>query len=124
MIIATFFWGMLYRDFKKLSFYQSGVRQLSLILDHSLPLFCLLLDYSVNSMPFIKRHLWGILTLVFLYILIDLAFVKYTGRIVYKILNWKDYISFILAMVALILCIICFNIVYWINQKKLRLYSN
>lgn len=114
---------MLYRDFKKMSFYESSIRQLSLVLDHSLPLFCLVVDYSINSMPFIKRHLWGIIFTVTFYILIDFAFVKLTGKIIYKILNWNDFFSFVLSLIALIICIVIFNLVYWINNKKLKLYA-
>ena len=124
ILITTFFWGMLYRDFKKMSFYQSPIRQLSLVLDHLLPLFCLILDYSVNSMPFIKRHLWPIIFTVTVYICVDFAFVKLTGKIIYKILNWNDIFSFVLSIIAIIFLVIVFNVVYWINNKKLKLYAN
>ena len=50
---------------------------LSILLDHSLPLTCLVLDYTFNQMPLIAKHAFTVGVAGFLYSMVNLAYVKF-----------------------------------------------
>jgi len=55
----------------------NGKFELGTILDHSLPLTCLVLDYTFNQMPLFAKHAFIVGIAGFLYSMVNLAYVKF-----------------------------------------------
>ena len=67
---------------------EEAAEGLSMILDHSLPLTCLLLDYGFNLMPFVGKHAIVVGVFGFLYAMVNLTYEKVAGEGVYPFLMW------------------------------------
>lgn len=53
IIITVVFWLILWPDASKAPEFQPPIRKIGLILDHTLPIACLTLDYFINAIPVI-----------------------------------------------------------------------
>ena len=121
VIVTLVFWILLSPliNFEKIGtalYYQ-------VIIDHSLPLACLLIDYSINAVPIIRRHLIGILIYGVIYLLINFSIVKITGYAVYPFLKWNDWSSILISAFLIVFSGITFLLLYLLNTKKLKHFS-
>ena len=92
-------------------------------LDHSVSLICLIVDFSVNAVPFVKRHLVLIVLNAFIYVIINMIATFATGRPVYPPMPWTDVASYIMALVIFLFAIGFFFLIRCINHKKLSNFA-
>lgn len=63
---------------------------ISCIMDHSVPMLVLLMDFFINAVPFTGRHFWMMIPIALAYLLVSYLVVKSTGEPVYPFLDWKS----------------------------------
>ena len=66
-------------------------------MDHSLPMYCLLIDFCLNQVPFVRRQFVLQIISCLLYILTNFLFTKIQNQPVYDIpiFSWNSVISYI-----------------------------
>ena len=97
--------------------------KIEMILDHSTPLFCLLLDYSVNAIPMARRHVVPILATSTVYLLVNLIYVKASGRWVYKFLSWESFLTVLIALAIGLVMGLMHYCLFRINIYKLTKFA-
>ena len=90
VIITLFFWGVLF---------DPDDNDVWDYVDHILPIAILVLDYAMNRVPFIFRHLAVSINIMFIYGLVNLLYTLSTGTPVYPPLNFKDALSYVWLLV-------------------------
>lgn len=94
------------------------------MIDHSLPLILLVLDFILNAVPVVQRHLAVILAVASLFVIDNFIATKIRGKPVYDILKWNDLASVILTIAIFILLMVLFLILNCINTGKLRSFAS
>lgn len=122
VIITIVFWTALWETFKeKPEFANSSLAKSRLIMEHTLPMACLLFDYVfINALPFVLRHCFLYVPIMYLYILVNLVAAISTGENVYPILNWDAWWGILVGISAPLGFVLIFCIIRWFNQRKLR----
>ena len=92
---------------------------LSKIIDNSVPMMLILIEFSYNAVPFCRRHLIFIIIIAILYLITNFTITKYLGQPVYQILDWNSTLGYIMPFAFIAYVVIVFLIVEWINSKKL-----
>jgi hypothetical protein len=90
-----------------------------LILDHVLPIICLTIEFSINAIPFMRRHLFIILIITVIYLVINFLYVKMSGKLIYIIFKWRNITDFLLPAFLLVLGIIIFFSLEFISKIKI-----
>ena len=101
-ITTLYFWIALWPVQKDEPVFQQYWRRLGLIADHSLPFTCLIIEaVFLNSIPFCKRHISGIIVVCVLYLFVNMAFTISTGVPVYAGFDWSSILGFVLPIALL-----------------------
>ena len=75
IVVCIIFWGFLWKYAKELPEFNTPIKKLVLILDHTVPVTCMIIDYIlINTMPFLKRHYIIQLPLLLAYIGINVGY--------------------------------------------------
>ena len=77
----------------------------------------MVLEYFFDAMQVYRSHVLFLLTYAVAYLLLNVI-VTLEVRIVYKIITWRDYQSYIWATATLMIMILSFYLLVWIGQKK------
>lgn len=130
LVIAPFFWALLWpilmsdldnEDMKAMRGWSTF--KIEMIVDHGLPLICLLVDYCFNAVPIVKRHLIPLLLVGAIYMLINIIATVIAGTGIYPVLQWNDWLSLFIITVVFSSVTIVFYLLYWFNQFKLRVFA-
>ena len=122
LIITVHFWILIWPQLNddECSEQKFDLKCLSMCINHSLPIFCLSLDYLYNAQPFVRRHYSLICFLSCIYLSINFAVVRYTGIPIYDFLNWQSYEGFLWAFAVLLLSFLIFLMLEKLNVIKLK----
>ena len=121
LIITPFFWLLLWSaEYEKREGDTSAV--LGLILDHALPMFCLLVEYFFcSATPFSKRHFIGIATICAVYLTINLTITLARGYPVYAPMSWTDPLGVILPLCVIVVALGLGFLMEYCTRKKLEM---
>ena len=114
IIITLGYWALIHfflgdlHGFKKFHFYVT----------HLLPFLVSSFDFLSNKINIAKYHFTEMLIILFSYFFINFCIVKYTGKPIYSILNWKDYISALFVAFAFGVGLLSGFFVLKINNQK------
>jgi len=123
LIIAPFFWAVLYPLYMKATFEKISLSWgIASYLNHALPLVCMMIDFPLAAIPFSKRHLCMILLMGFGYCITNMIGTL-SVRPVYPILTWKDWISYATLFLIIGLSLLFFYSIRWCNNKRLLKFS-
>ena len=90
------------------------------ILSHAAPMFILVVDYILNRIPFKIVHLPLAMLIMLIYGLVNLTYTLSTGTPVYPPLNFKDAMSYVWAVMLLVLETGAFYVLHVITNLKIR----
>lgn len=90
------------------------------MVDHSLPLLFLLVDFYFNAVPFCWRHLVFVWCMIDLYLLENIIVVYSSGKATYPILTWRNVISWFSFIIFPVILSIIFAIFKLIADLKLK----
>lgn len=82
---------------------------------HSLPLVTFLFEYSLHTVPVIKRHIIIIFTIGVLYALINLTHTKISGNPIYPPLSWDTVASVMFGIGVVVFSVVSFSLLYFCN---------
>ena len=122
VIITIVFWTALWGYMSQTPEHKGHpVAMLNLITDHSAPLFVMLLDFfTVSTVPFCRRHLIGIMALLFCYLMTNLSFQLATGEPVYGPLSWTTLGGIIGIFVCLFAAVLIFFLLMILTKWKFK----
>ena len=108
ILITLLFWTTLWPlAIKEDRFLSNQWAMAGLVLDHSAPMFCLLLDYIlVSTVPFTLRHSLAFIPLHFLYGGVNLQWQLTTGNPVYPTLDWTVGSSYLMLLLAILILVL------------------
>lgn len=89
-----------------------------MILDHTLPLLALLVDYGMNCQPFIRRHFLVCLFMAFCYNIVLLAY-SLANDSPYPWIDWSSFRGTLEPILSVILTIVLFWLTEYITKRKL-----
>jgi hypothetical protein len=121
--ITGMFWSMLYADLPECnSTAPKGILDIhcvTLLGDHSLPLFCLLVEYSYNAQPFMKRHIILVLIIIIAYMIVNCSATFIRGEPIYPPMDWVSVSGIVTPLAASVGTILLFYLVIYLNNLKL-----
>lgn len=119
LIITPFFWLMLWGvEYKKRE--GQALPILGLVLDHALPMVCLLIEYFLcSAIPFTKRHFIGIVIICGSYLTMNLIITLTTGKPIYGPMTWTDPMGIIVPLCVIVVAIGLLYLMEWCTRKKL-----
>ena len=94
VIITIFFWAVLFPD-------QDTAFDPFDFIDHIAPFLILVIEYSMNRIPFSMRHMPLSLALLLVYGIVNMCYSLVTGDPVYPVLTWLDVESYVIAVILL-----------------------
>ena len=118
LVITPFFWLFLWPGIKSTQL--EGWHFPNIVCPHFVPLFFLLIDYSYNQIPFIKRHLFIMLFVTVSYLIVNLVCTKVSGIPVYPIMTWDSFGTCMIPVGTAIVSLIIFMLFTKCNQYKIR----
>lgn len=120
ILIVTFYWSLIEKtDNIDHCGYEIKSMCLSKILDNSIPLTLILIEFSYNAVPFCRRHLIFIIGISVIYLVANFVISKKDGSPVYAILDWSSPLGFIVPFLLIAYAIVIFLMLEWISTKKL-----
>ena len=116
IIITCVFWLLLYSSMKKKPLYaNSEIQMLGLVLHHSLPLILLVIDYTINAMPIVGRHIYMICFMCAAYLMLNYYVTIKRGTPVYGIMSWDSPKALMIPVGTVLAGLIIFSILTIIN---------
>ena len=88
--------------------------------DHVLPLLLLLVDFSMNTIPFCNRHYLLVCVVLLVYMMFNYLVTFIRNKPVYSILDWNSVIGWSLPPASFVYMTFVFGVVKWISNKKLK----
>jgi len=85
------------------------------------PLILLFIDYSINVIPFVRRHCLLAFIAGSLYMLVNFTATKVTGKPVYSTMDWDSVPGTVTPLLMCIFSPIMFLLFDFLNTLKLRL---
>jgi hypothetical protein len=87
----------------------SWIKKTNLIMDHTIPIIALLLDYFLANPVFIKRHIYAVLIIIIIYLPIYMYFI-FTGNPPYPQIDLNSAKNFFYTLLfgLSILCLFLF----------------
>ena len=89
-------------------------------MNHTFPLFALLIDYSMNAVPVIRRHVVMVYVTGLIYTMINYLGTKVFGKVIYKLITWNDTKTYVIVVGLHVLLVLLFYAFFWINILKLK----
>ena len=112
IIITLFFWSVLFPLMKKHDPFT--------FIDHISPIVILLIDYSMNRIPFTIRSLPLAMILLTIYGMINMTWTLVTGKPIYPPLNFKTPMTAVYIILLALLEIGGFYLMVFVTKKKLN----
>ena len=90
LIVTSYFWAVLWHEVSGAAKFQHNpLRKAGLAMDHSVPIFLLLIEYIfMDAAPVTLRHLWVFMLVSLAYLITNLT-VTLTSQPVYPDVTWK-----------------------------------
>ena len=122
IMVTGVFWIALWDVMKALpGFRDSDLMLISMALNHSLPLFCSLIEYFfLNSIPFCFRHNLVLIPIMIIYLMGNLFSSLAIGEPVYHIMDWTTPMGAVVGSTLPFGFLLLFVIIKFLNQRKLR----
>lgn len=95
----------------------------SLVADHSLPLLCLIIEYCMTQMVFMKRHVMILAFIATFYLIINLSY-SLAYRAPYSWTDWHSVGGVFLHLGLFLIFILEFYLIEWLNRKKLLAHGD
>ena len=116
-IITPFYWFLLnnkdsYRP-------DDMVFNIKMVGDHSLPLIVLLIDFSMNTVPFCNKHFVLVCAVLVLYLIVNYLVTIFRDKPVYPVLDWDSAFGLSLPPIVFIYLTLVFLPVKWLSHQKL-----
>lgn len=118
-LIVIFFWSVLFPliDKSKLTTFQYVMN----FIDHIMPAVFILVDYAMNRVPLSRRHLPLIMGVLGVYGTVNISVSLYRGEPIYKPLDPKKPMCYVIEVGILIGCTLVFLgyelLISWRNRK-------
>ena len=112
LIITVFFWAVLFPLMKG--------RDPLMFIDHITPVVCLLIEYSMNRMPFTMKHAKVSVGILLIYGVVNIAKTVATGEPVYPPLNFKDVMSYVYSVLLIGFEVLNYFALTHLTQWKLK----
>lgn len=95
LLITPYYWILL----RKLHPFENTIyTKIEIVTDHTLPLVLLLVELTMNQIPFIFRHIYIGGLVVVTVILVNLIYTKVSGSPVYPMMNWNTVIGILIPL--------------------------
>jgi len=118
LIIVPYFWFALW-PVESIKVDNSPGKKAGMIMDHSVPLILLVIDYIfMNANPIPMRHIWIVLTVSIVYLAMN-CIVTLTWKPVYEPMTWHGT-ALILPLVLLIAGMLIYIGLSFLSQWKLN----
>lgn len=89
------------------------------VLDHSLPLIVLMIDFTYNCIPFIGRHFKVTFFIILIYAIFNVSY-SIAVEPIYPVADFDKAISFVYPVGGIIWCVLMFYFIMYINRIKLK----
>ena len=90
---------------------------------HALPLICYIIDFMLNRLPIVMRHiLIGIIVNV-VYSLINMIITLSTGMLVYPIFTWTDGLTYLYLFLSFLILVFSYTMMYFLAKIKNKHYG-
>ena len=83
-------------------------RKLSLIMDHTVPAFLLIIEYSVNTIPLSSRHQSLLLAVYLNYIIVNFLYAMFGPKPIYPTIPWNNLESIVISAAIGLLVVLIF----------------
>ena len=122
LIITPVFWLLLWQYRHDMEEFKLFWFRLQLVIDHSLPLVVLMIDYVfLNALSFIPRHFVFVSAASIAYMLLNMAATLHLGQPLYPFIDWKGVTGFCLVPLGMMFgCWLLFRLLELITYKKLK----
>ena len=100
LIIVPVFWILL--NSKSLYSKNNVLTSVAMAGEHSLGMVLLLIDYSINNVPFTIRHNYIITIFVAIYFLLNFWITKASGHPIYPPFDWNSMQGYLLPIIVLV----------------------
>ena len=124
MFICPYFWTTLWpmipSEEEGRELLRTPRRKLSLIMDHTVPLALLMLEFSVNTIPLCSRHIGALLGVYLCYIITNFCFAVFGPKPIYPTIPWNNFESIVIAAAIGLVVVSIFKFLIWINYYKLK----
>jgi len=88
-LITGAFWAISWQTEKTNPAYDTQGKLSAIVMEHSLPMLCLLVDHlSLNALPFVPRHLPALVFVHVCYLILNLSIALSTGLSVDRTMDW------------------------------------
>ena len=95
----------------------------ALVADHSLPLLCLICEYCMTQMVFVKRHVLILAFIDTFYMIVNLSY-SLAYRAPYSWTDWHSVGGVFIHIGLWCIVILEFYLVEWCNRKKLLAHGD
>lgn len=96
----------------------SWIRKTNLIMDHTIPIIALVLEYFLANPVFIKRHIYAILSIILIYLPVYMYFI-FTGNPPYPQIDLKSATNFFYTLLFGLSIIFLFLLLEMCTKLKL-----
>ena len=132
LIIVPLFWTIIFPgyfvnqteipdvdDFQTLDQFEIGFIIVAGVMDHTIPLIVLMIDFSFNCIPFVFRHFQVTLILAIVYSVFN---VIYSIKVepIYPIADFNSPLAFLYPIGGLVWCILMYLFILHSSKVKLR----
>jgi len=93
-------------------------KEINHIMDHSFPLAALLIDYSMNCIPIVKRHFSIVIVTAAGYVVV-LMWYSINGYSPFSSIDWSSFEGTLYPILVLALSIVIWFLLEFLNRKKL-----
>lgn len=115
VVISIGFWTFVYD-----APHHTGLQEVNLIMDHSLPILLLAIDFAFNKIWYEVNQLWINIWVILAYGIINLVYTLVAGEPVYPPLTWDSVDSIALALTCVPLYMLFWLILCMINDCKFK----
>ena len=114
-IVSIIYWSIIYFAKEIATEYSAGFQVVSGYI-HLVPLLSFLAEYSLNTLPLVKRHGFMMPLTGFIYCVVNFSHAKVTGKPVYDpVLMWKQPIDYVFGFGVILLSCVVFTLLYFCN---------
>ena len=129
LIIVTCFWSMIFPALLVRMNRESGAESYDYsymfvagMCDHSVPLICLLVEFSFSCSPFIWRHFLVTGFFAFSYAIFNAVFSLFFGQI-YPLIDWRSLVGIYTPICVAILSVAIQHLLINSTKKRLRRHN-
>jgi len=96
----------------------NGIRFATLVMDHTLPIISLTMEWMISNQPVVKRHIMIVFILELLYLICNFSY-SIAGFPPYQLTDWRSFVGILMPFVMCVIGILLFICLEWCNRKKM-----